>query len=252
MKPMLAKTYGYQDVKGWFMSEKLDGVRAIWTGNTLISRNGNEFKAPKWFLEHLPQDTVLDGELFMGRSMFQKTVGVVRKQTPVDSEWKQIRYCVFDAPQAKGVFEQRMACVRKILADNPVADVVEHEVCMGVEYLEQFSVNLLAAGAEGVMLRRPGSAYEGKRSDALLKYKPQETDEAKVIGFQDGEGRHVGRVGALICSWKGIIFKLGTGLSDAIRETPPAIGDLVTFDFQGLTDGGIPRFPVFVAARNYE
>ncbi|MDY0164622.1 DNA ligase [Desulfobotulus sp.] len=252
MKPMLAKPYEDQEVTGWFMSEKLDGVRAIWNGSALISRNGNEFKAPEWFLDSLPKDTFLDGELFMGRSMFQKTVGAVRKQTPVDSEWKQIRYCVFDAPEASGTFEQRMAFLNKTLSQNPIVSVVDHVVCTGVDHLHSLSEKLLALGAEGVMLRRPGSTYENKRSGSLLKFKPLETDEATIIGFQDGEGKHSGRVGAIVCDWKGIVFRLGTGLSDALRETPPRIGELATFAFQGLTDGGVPRFPVFIAARNYE
>jgi DNA ligase-1 len=252
MKPMLANNYSSQNVKGWLMSEKLDGVRAIWTGTKLISRNGNEFKAPSWFTDQLPIGVALDGELFLGRSMFQKTVGMVRKQAPVDSEWKQIRYCVFDAPQAKGGFEHRISYCKAILSENRVVAVVEHVVCTSKDHLERFSMNLLAMGAEGVMIRRPGSTYEGKRSDCLLKYKPHETEEAEVVGFQDGKGKHCGRVGAVVCKWKGIIIKLGTGLSDAIREAPPSVGDIVTFAFQGLTDGGVPRFPVFVTTRNYE
>jgi len=102
------------------------------------------------------------------------------------------------------------------------------------------------------MLRRPASEYESRRSDSLLKYKPFNTEEAEVIDHQPGEGKHLGRLGALVCSWKGVVFNVGTGFSNAIRELPPKIGSQVTFMFQGLTDGGVPRFPVFLAERNYE
>jgi len=252
MKLMLAKRYRNQNIKGWLMSEKFDGVRAIWTGSKLISRNGNVFNAPAWFVGQLPAGVILDGELFMDCCMFQKTVGIVRKKEPVDSEWAQIRYCVFDAPECPGGFEQRLSYCEKLLNECPVAVAVRHEVCRDEDHLRAFSEGLLARGAEGTMLRRPGSRYEGKRSDNLLKHKPQESDEAEIIDFDKGNGKHRGRMGAILCRWKGIRFKIGTGISDALRETPPARGAIVTFSFMGCTDGGVPRFPVFVAVRDYE
>src|SRR5438045_3542568 len=58
-----------QDLADWWLSEKLDGVRAYWDGRALISRLGNRFHAPDWFLEGLPE-TPLDGELWIGRKAF--------------------------------------------------------------------------------------------------------------------------------------------------------------------------------------
>ena len=65
------------DPTGWWMSEKLDGIRAYWDGETFVSRLGNRFFAPDWFVADLPADT-LDGELWVGRKMFQKTTSIVR------------------------------------------------------------------------------------------------------------------------------------------------------------------------------
>ncbi len=254
-RPMLAKTFdGKQNVKGWLMSEKLDGVRAIWTGSRLVSRNGNEFFAPAWFTSSLPAGITLDGELYICRQAFQKTVGIVRKQCPVDSEWEQLRYFVFDAPLQPGGFEDRLSYCKALLKDSSVAAALDHQVCMSAVHLNSFFKSLLSAGAEGVMLRRPGSKYENKRSDSLLKYKPQDSDDARVIGTEPGEGKHLGRIGALVCQWKGkgIVFKLGTGMSDALRDGAVNAGATVTFAYQGLTDGGKPRFPVFVTVRDYE
>ena len=252
MKPMLAKSYNGQNPKGWLMSEKLDGVRAIWTGAKLTSRNNNDFHAPAWFTDQLPSGVVLDGELFLGRGMFQKTVSVVRKKEPIDAEWTRIRYCVFDAPACPGGFERRLSYCAGRLQGCAFATAVPHEVCLNAAHLQTFAAALLALGAEGVMLRRPGSPYEEKRSDNLLKHKPHASAEAEVIGFQEGEGRHGGRLGALVCRWQGVIVKLGTGMSDDLREKPPKRGDIVTFSFMGCTDGGVPRFPVFLAVRDYE
>ncbi len=84
------------DLAGWWMSEKLDGVRAYWDGSRLLSRLGNELHAPGWFVEGLPKSP-LDGELWLERKAFQKTVSIVRRQDKSDL-WQQIRYLVFDAP----------------------------------------------------------------------------------------------------------------------------------------------------------
>src|SRR5688500_4024783 len=65
------------DPTGWWMSEKLDGIRAYWDGETFTSRLGNQFFAPDWFVEDLPADT-LDGELWVGRKMFSTTTSIVK------------------------------------------------------------------------------------------------------------------------------------------------------------------------------
>lgn len=252
MSAMLAKPYEGQDITGWLMSEKLDGVRALWNGRTLVSRNGNPFAAPDWFLQQLPRNLALDGELFIGRGAFQATVGAVRKKAPVDAEWQRITFMVFDAPETEGGFEQRLAVVAEALRGCPVAKVVEHTPCRNKAHLQAIFIDMTSAGAEGVMLRQPGSAYEPKRSASLLKYKPFDTAEAQVIDHETGSGKNAGLLGALVCRWKDKVFRVGTGLSDALRLCPPAIGTAVTFGFCGLTDGGLPRFPTFVACRDYE
>lgn len=252
MTPMLAKPYVNQPIAGWLVSEKLDGVRAIWTGSEFVSRNGNTFSAPGWFTERLPKGVVLDGELFMGRGKFQQTVGAVRCKTPDDTAWAQIRFMVFDAPDVSGGFEARLQAAAVALNACPYASVVDQTPCRNKQHLDQIFAHLTAQGAEGVMLREPGSAYEQKRSNSLLKYKPYESDEAVVIGRADGEGRLTGLLGALVCRWRDKVFNVGSGISDDLREAPPAIGSIVTFCFCGLTDGGIPRFPSFLAVRNYE
>ena len=252
MKVMLAKQFDGQNVKDWLMSEKLDGVRAIWTGSELLSRNGNKLIAPAWFIEQLPSGIILDGELYIGRNKFQQTVSAVRKKDPIKSEWQFIRYCVFDAPECEGGFETRLIFCSGILSSCAIAKVVKHEICRSAAHLKNVFDALVFKGAEGIMLRRPNSKYEQRRSDCLLKYKPIESDEAEIVGYQNGEGKYTGMLGALICNWKGKIVQLGTGITDALRYVPPKIGVKVTFSFHGLTDGGIPRFPVFIGERNYE
>ena len=105
-------------------------------------------------------------------------------------------------------------------------------------------------GGEGLMLRQPGSCYEADRSSTLLKVKTFHDAEAVVVDHLAGRGRHKGRLGALRVQLpEGTTFSVGTGLTDAQRNAPPPIGTTITFRYQELTDGGVPRFPSFVGVR---
>ena len=252
LSPMLARAYQGQPPAGWLVSEKLDGVRAIWDGARLVSRNGVEFAAPGWFLAQLPPGVVLDGELWMGRDCFPATAGAVRRKVPRDGEWGRMRFCVVDAPRAEGGFEERLAFCAAALAGCAVAGVVPHRVCEGEADLAQLFGEICGAGGEGVMLRAAGSPYEEARSRFILKHKPLETEEAVVVGSEPGSGAAAGKVGALLLQWGAVIFRLGSGLSNALRREPPALGSLVSFRFCGMTDAGCPRFATFLAVRNYE
>jgi len=238
------------DPTGWWMSEKLDGIRAYWDGEAFVSRLGNRFFAPDWFVEDLPADT-LDGELWVGRKMFQKTTSIVRSGA-AGQEWKTVQYVVFDAPNAKGGFEDRLAHAQKVLtrASAPHARWLEHVRCEGFDHLREELRRVEGLGGEGLMLRRPGSKYEVGRSNSLLKVKTFHDAEARVIGHAPGTGKHKGRLGALICELAdGVTFNVGTGFSDAEREAPPAVGSLITFRYQELSNDGVPRFPSYVGER---
>lgn len=247
---LLAESWdGALDPTGWLFSEKLDGVRAYWDGKQFLSRQGNLYHAPDWFVKGLP-NVALDGELWLGRKKFQRAVSIVRRQDQNDL-WKEITYLVFDAPAFEQSFEQRLEFVKESLGKTSAyARPLEHQVCRGVDHLRDELSRLEALGAEGMMLRRPGSRYESGRSQTLLKVKSFHDAEARVLQHQEGAGRHKGRLGALLVEMKnGTKFAVGTGFSDAERENPPAIGSLITFRYQELSDGGVPRFPSFVGVR---
>lgn len=238
---------GELDPTGWWMSEKLDGVRAFWQDGRFITRQGNTYMAPDWFVKGLPKAT-LDGELWIGRKQFQKTISVVRQQDAGDL-WKAVRFMVFDAP-SKLPFEERQAKLSTYTLKCPYAGVHPQEKVKSLEHVKEALSKVEALGGEGLMLREPGSLYEVGRSMTLLKVKSFSDDEATVIGYQKGKGRHKGRTGALMVRLdNGKEFEIGGGLSDAEREDPPALNSTVTFRYQGLTDGGIPRFPVYVGVR---
>ena len=245
---LLAQTWTADiDPGGWLLSEKLDGVRAYWDGKHFYSRQGNVYHAPDWFVEHLPT-IPLDGELWIGRKAFSRTVSIVRRHDR-SPRWDEVTFVVFDAPQAAGSFEERLAMLRETFAayEDFRAQVLSHVPCQGVEHLRSELARVESLGGEGVMLRMPGSAYEPGRSPTLLKVKTFHDAEARVVDHLPGTGRHAGRLGALLVTLpNGTQFAVGTGFTDAQRSAPPPIGSTITFRYQELTDRGVPRFPSFV------
>jgi DNA ligase 1 len=238
------------DPTGWWMSEKYDGLRAYWDGQRLWSRKGNLIHAPDYFLAELPRDIALDGELWIGHGQFEETMSIVRSETP-DERWKRVRYMVFDAPQAEGTFEKRTQFLRAtISAENAFVRIVAQERCPGAAQLIAERDRVVREGGEGVMLRQPGSAYEVGRSPTLLKVKPFDDAEATVIAHEPGQGKFAGKLGALrVRTDDGREFSIGTGLTDADRESPPPVGTVITYRFQGLTAKGLPRFPSYFRVR---
>ncbi len=221
---LLAETWNDSiDPQGWLLSEKLDGVRCFWDGKQFLSRQGNRFFAPEWFTAGLPLEP-LDGELWMGRKQFQRTVSIVRRQD-AGNLWKEVRFLVFDAPAHDGPFEERIDLVKLIMSMNKpaFAQAHQHELCHGTSHLNEMLAQIEARGGEGLMLRRPGSIYEAGRSSTLLKVKTFHDAEAVVLGHEPGSGRHRGRLGALLVALaNGTRFAVGSGLSDRERMNPPA------------------------------
>jgi DNA ligase-1 len=238
------------DLTGWWMSEKLDGVRAWWDGKQFLSRQGNIFHAPDWFVAGLP-DVTLDGELWLDRKAFQRTVSVVRRQDKSD-HWREIKYLLFDAPGIGEPFEGRQKALTELVRQHrpQYATVLDQVRCKGIDALKAELARVEALGGEGLMLRQPGSSYEAGRSPTLLKVKTFHDAEGVVVEHLAGKGRHAGRLGAVVVELPGgLTFSVGTGFSDAQRENPPAIGSTITYRYQELTDRGVPRFPSFVRVR---
>lgn len=271
------------DPVGMYMSHKLDGQRAVfvpWSRGAktadvpwanldkkvrpiatgLWSRYGNVVTAPDWFLDSLPTNLVLDGELYCGPGQFQKTMSIVKRDVP-DDRWKDVRYAIYGAPDLGSLFQtgevknanmnkviDREAC-EAFLADHDllwdvggtfedeikfIADAVEgreyvYQVeqvkCESTAHLFDYHKSATNAGVEGVVLRDAKSKWTPKRVNASLKVKERFDDEAVVKGFIAGregkKGQVFGKLGALIVEWKGKTFELGSGLTMAERELDP-------------------------------
>jgi DNA ligase-1 len=250
---LLANAYKNHDPSGWWMSEKLDGVRAFWDGKRFISRLGNVFPAPDFYKRGMPK-TPLDGELWMGRKKFQETMSVVKSRDGGE-RWKKLQYVVFDVPEMKVPFEGRQRALASIVrsARSPHLRLVNQAKVRDALHLRQALKAVVQKGGEGLMIREPGSRYVRKRSSTLLKVKNFKDAEASVIAHIPGKGKHKGRLGALrVRMPNGKEFKIGTGMSDAVRARPPRVGARITYSYMDKTKGGIPKGAGFVAVRDYE
>ena len=241
-KLMLANSY-HEDINvtDYWVSEKLDGVRAYWNGTQLISRQGNVFAAPDWFTADFPK-IPLDGELWMGRGTFETLSGAVRKTTPVDSEWRAIRLMVFDMPEQAGDFNQRLETLRRMFAQkhSPYITLVAQEKLPSQKALMARLDEVVNAGGEGLMLHLGSAPYRGVRSDDLLKLKRFEDAEATVLAHIAGTGKYQGAMGALLVqNSAGVQFKIGTGFSDAQRKNPPPIGSQITYRYRSITNKAV-------------
>lgn len=244
---------GVIDPAGWLVSEKLDGVRALWDGRSLSFRSGLPIAAPSWFLRTLPAGVALDGELWSGRGRFEALSGTVRKAVPVDAEWRELNYQLFDLPGAPGPFSERAATLQAMVKRSaaPTLAAVEQQPLRDAAALQARLDEVVRGGGEGLMLHRADALWRPGRSDQLLKLKPLHDAEATVIGHAPGRGRHAGRLGALhVRAADGTEFLIGTGFSDAERESPPPRGSVVTYTHRGHTAGGVPRFASFLRLRD--
>lgn len=239
------------DPSAYLVSEKLDGVRALWDGKTLRFRSGRLIQAPDWFVAGLPAHP-LDGELWMGRRKFDLLSAAVRRQQPRDAEWRQISYQVFEWPQAPGTFSERVAALQISIARANLGwlQLVRQERIADHHLLQARLQQVVRAGGEGLMLHRADAQWQTGRTDALLKLKPQHDAEASVVAHLPGKGKYQGMCGALLVeSVNGQRFRLATGMSDAQRRAPPPLGSVVTYRYRERTPNGLPRFASFMRIR---
>ena len=253
-RPALALPGLYSDAidpAPYLVSEKYDGVRGAWDGRVLRFRSGRVVPAPAWFTARLP-GVALDGELWLGRSRFDELSGMVRKEAPVDADWRQLRYMVFELPGAPGDFEARARRIGEItrLTAWPQLVAVAHTPVADRAALQRRLAATVAQGGEGLVLRLASAAYRSGRNDTMLKLKPSLDTEATVVAHHAGKGKYAGVLGALeVRTPQGRQFLLGSGLSDAQRRDPPAIGSEVTYRYRDLTGSGLPRFASFLRVR---
>lgn len=246
---MLLEQYKNQDVTGWVMSEKLDGVRGFWDGKQLLSRQGYPFNPPDYFVEHFPPFAI-DGELFSERGKFSEISATVRSANP--KGWYKLKLHVFDVPNAEGDLFDRLATLEKWLETNPSPHIaiITQIPLKNTEHLHQFFSEIQQLGGEGVVVRNPNSPYIHGRSAQILKLKTVLDEECTVVAHHKGKGKYADKLGAITCENERGRFRIGSGFKDKDRENPPPISSVITYKYRGLTESGKPRFATFWRIRD--
>ena len=273
---------------GWYMSEKFDGQRALWDGSKFITR-GSPSNLPRvypyvplWFIALMPPGIALDGEFFTNRNSFQE-IGFLKSklkpesqrkkgdntQIELDHKWNNIKFQVFDVIVDQ-LFEERNILLKKIVNErkkvwdiiklppylekknSPMIYTEQHLIKFQTD-VDDFYNKLVSQGAEGVMVRAPGLPYIPKRTRFMLKLKPEEDTECKIIGYKPGEGKYFNLLGAFHCQLSNGKTFYVAGMDDNIRTnyrlTHP-IGTTITIKYTFLTDDGIPRHPRYKGIPN--
>jgi ATP-dependent DNA ligase len=239
---------------------------------TLRTRNGKDVRAKKGeegfvgrltralSAARLPEGLVLDGEMYAHGVPFQE---VTRR---FKNDEKDLTYCVYDLydthrPQLS--MTERLDALKNVIAahhqnDDPIIRVVETFTSNHRDDILALHARLCGEGYEGVMVRNSSAPYEpGKRSYDLLKYKEFQTDEFEIVDVVEAEGGDAGTAVFVCRSIKDQTFNVRL---KACREDRKAIwekastfiGKRLTVRFQEYTMGGIPRFPIGLAVRDYE
>eukprot|EP01124_Arcella_intermedia_P027633 TRINITY_DN5449_c0_g2_i2.p1 TRINITY_DN5449_c0_g2~~TRINITY_DN5449_c0_g2_i2.p1 ORF type:complete len:371 (-),score=109.93 TRINITY_DN5449_c0_g2_i2:114-1226(-) len=188
---MHGQAWNGEDPTGWIISEKLDGFRAFWNGSKLFTKNGNEFSVPLEFVQGFPRDVLLDGELWNGYDGFSQLASILRKTSQnientknTTDLWKDVKFCVFDAPIHPGHYLERHTFAAKLISGcGPKICTIPIVHCSGLEHLqEQLKETTLKKG-EGLMLYHPAAKYTPGRTNLLLKVKEFYEADVKFLGL---------------------------------------------------------------------
>lgn len=246
---MLLENYKNQNVQGWTMSEKLDGIRGYWDGKKLYSRQGLSLNPPAYFVQNFPPFAI-DGELFSQRNQFEQISSIVRSNE--DKGWWKLKLYVFDVPDANGNLFERLTQLKTYLQQypNPYIQIIEQRPIENWQQVRSFLAEIEQLGGEGLVLRNPNAPYERKRSNQILKLKTALDEECQVIAHHQGKGQFENHFGSLTCENHRGQFKIGSGFSLNDRLNPPAIGSTITYKYRGLTQSGKPKFATYWRERS--
>ena len=258
LMPMLATTADINKLEYPVMVQpKLDGIRCIATNKIKLSRKNRPFTNLDHIdLSDLPDDMILDGEMYCHKLSFQENTKLIKKYRKGKTE--QIQYHIYDMPSFKGNFFHRITDILLKLGDTLDNIVIVPTYMVNTkEELLDYHTEFLKDGYEGTIIRTLDTEYEfNKRSKSLIKFKDFIDEEFLIIDVIPTE--KIPEHGTVICKTsEGKIFKCGNKLSHKDREElltnkDNYIGKLATVTYFEKTDGNIPRFPVFKAVRELD
>jgi DNA ligase 1 len=271
-KLTLAHTYTEKRVEyPCRLSRKLDGIRATYREGNFFSRDNKKWNEPviahllKPLRKALGNKIQLDGEFYKhGWKLQQINSAIAVKRLAPTEDSPLIEYHVFDIVLPDTPLRERRALLKeqvRLYVNHPMIKVVPHYFADSYMRALSLYTKFVAEGYEGAMFRLDDEGYEPCRSYRLLKWKDFKDDEFEIVDILEGKvtdkgGKHVGRMGALVCKTKsGKTFHVGTGYDDAERDAMwknPPIGEMLSVRFLGLSKEGVPLIPSAKGIRNYE
>lgn len=240
-----------ENIESYAISEKFDGVRGIWDGKEMFSKNGKKLAIPPCFAEklailELKDGEFVEGELWADYGKFAEVSSLARRKNPTCAEFESVKYLIFNAQlNESSDFLANLSKIQSILESHKtpqIRTITQHKFSSSQE-LQDFFDAVVAKGGEGVILRGLGDSH------TAFKLKAQHDAECKIIDYTRGKGRLSGKVGAIVCESladknagikNGIIFRIGSGLSDEMRTNPPKIGTIITYKFSGVSKNSVP------------
>lgn len=252
-------------------SIKKDGVRChaiVWSEKVYyLSRNGKEYPNFGVFDEELLAAAermrsrmggaiwplVFDGEVESTDLDFQKAMTQMRRLHNANPEI--FRFQVFDIPSyGEHPLSWRLEVLRHELHDGHKVQYLPHTHCSkDQQQILQLLDRALESGEEGLVLKTLDGLYEMKRSRLWCKIKKMHTVDVKVGGWEAGKGKYEGKLGALICDYKGHRVDVGSGFSDEQRvDLLKEMPEMVEVKYQNVTNDGSLRFPIFIRVRDFK
>lgn len=247
----LALYHSDVDPSGYWVRERLRGVRAYWTGQRLLDGDGATLTVPDGFTRGFPP-IPMDGQLWMGRGSFGRLLAVVHRRVPDPTQWRSLYFMALDLPDHQGPFNQRLRTLRRRVreARAPHLRVPPHARIRTRDELNKELALILKAGGAGLILHRDAALYHHPVKDDLLMMRSYRHAQAKVVAVihRAGPG-DTSMTGLLLRGKGGRRLRLMKGFSAAQRRRPPPIGSIVEYKFYGYNHDGKPRFMSFLRVR---
>ena len=266
--PMLANNWkptNAHDVV--YIQPKLDGVRMM-VGRVkgeiiAMSRTGKRLSSvidPNRFARYIPNEgDFLDGENYNHEMDFEEITGICRtslETSIANKNTSQLEFHVFDIFNINNLtepFQNRLERLRELHYPFTVTTKL-----IRIDAIEKWHDYFTRLDYEGMIIRTRNGGYDiAQRSRNLFKYKKFQSDEYEIVGHTEARGRDIGTI-IWRCKTvddkefsvrpKGSIEQRKEWLNNASTY----YGKLLTVQFQNMTNGTVPRFPVGMAIRDYE
>ena len=250
-------TLNHLPADDYVMMPKYDGCLAIITPDGVITRTGEPIRSipqcSQAVAEVLPGHVVF-GEVYKFDTPFKDISGSFRRHKPQPD----LLVVVFDAVPFKDwltakcdkPYIERYAALREAVLRTPTPSLIVAPA-LDLEAPQGFANALVSTGGyDGAIIRRKsaGWAVGASKNGEALKVKPVKSLDLRAVAWFYGKGKHAGRAGGIVVEYRGVQTQVGTGFSDAERETIASQGtrnQIAEVEFMELTADGKLREPRF-------